>query len=140
MYNVKENVVHHMKKRGWSIATTSERSTIPVATLKNIVYGKNTDQRLTTLEKLANVFECSISDLIGETENIKEKRKVDQDLFRECLDSVESFLKNNNIRINKEKLTQVVDKIYSLVEKKKTKGLKYVIDDDTIEWILDNSK
>ncbi len=139
MVSVKEKVAQHMREKGWSIVTTAERSGVPAATIKSIIYGKSNNQKVTTLEKLAKVFECSISDLVEEAEGV-ENRRVDKELFKECLDAVELFLSQKNLEIRKEKLMMVVENLSSLLIKKKNKGLTYSIDDETIEWIIDNTK
>ena len=128
-----------MRERGWSIVTTAERSGVPAATIKSIIYGKSTSQRIVTLEKLAKVFECSISNLTEESDGIK-NRRFDKELFKECLDAVELFLRQKNLEIHKEKLMMVIENLSSLLIKKKNKGLAYSIDDETIEWIIDNTK
>jgi len=139
MVSVKEKVSQRMREKGWSIVTTAERSGVPAATIKSIIYGKSNNQKVTTLEKLAKVFECSISDLVEEAEGV-ENRRVDKELFKECLDAVELFLSQKNLEIRKEKLMMVVENLSSLLIKKKNKGLTYSIDDETIEWIIDNTK
>ena len=139
MVSVKEKVSQCMREKGWSIVTTAERSGVPAATIKSIIYGKSTSQRVVTLEKLAKVFECSISDLVEETDGT-ESRRVDKELFKECLDAVELFLRQKNLEIHKEKLMMVIENLSSLLIKKKNKGLAYSIDDETIEWIIDNTK
>lgn len=139
MVSVKEKVSQCMRAKGWSIVTTAERSGVPAATIKSIIYGKSNNQKVTTLEKLAKVFECSINDLVEEADGV-ENRKVDAELFKECLDAVELFLRKKNLEIRKEKLMMVIENLSSLLIKKKNKGLVYSIDDETIEWIIDNTK
>lgn len=57
MVSVKEKVSQCMREKGWSIVTTAERSGVPAATIKSIIYGKSTSQRVVTLEKLAKVLD-----------------------------------------------------------------------------------
>lgn len=140
MSGVREKISHHMREKGWSVVTTSERSGVPVATIKSIIYGKKpATQRITTLEKLAKVFDCTVNDLITE-ENVAEVKKLDVELFKECLDAVELYLKHKDLDLHKEKLMRVIESLSSLLLKKKIKNLPYAIDDDTIEWIIDNTK
>jgi transcriptional regulator with XRE-family HTH domain len=139
MVSVKEKLSQRMKEKGWSIVTTAERSGIPAATIKSIIYGKSNNQKVITLEKLAKVFGCSIDDLLEEGSK-GESERVNTELFKECLDAVELFLKQNNFEIRQEKLMMVVENLSSLLIKKKNKGLAYSIDDETIEWIIDNTK
>jgi DNA-binding Xre family transcriptional regulator len=140
MSSVKEKVSNHMKEKGWSIVTTSERSGVPAATIKSIIYGKSTAQKTSTLEKLAKVFECTVADLLAEENEKESKKKHDTELFKKCLDAVESFSRKKGLKLSKEKIMKVVESLSSLLLKKKNKNLPYSIDDVTIEWIVDNIK
>jgi len=145
MASAREKILQHIKTKGWSMITTAERAGIPHPTIKSIIYGKSNNQRIATLEKLAKVFGCSISDLVGDVvysndDKINPESKIDPELFKECLDAVEMFLKKKNLEIQKEKLMIALENLFSLFIKKKNKGLAYSIDDETIEWIIDNTK
>lgn len=137
MSGVKEKVAECIRKKGWSIVTTSERSGVPTATIKSIIYGHSTTPKTTTLEKLASVFECSVGDLIEEN-NSADFPKMDSELFKECIDAVELYSKKNKLTLHKDKMMKVIESLSSLMIKKKVKQLPYSIDDDTIEWIIDN--
>ncbi len=143
MSSVGPKVSHHMKEKGWSIVTTASRSGVPVATIKSIIYGKTVAQRISTLEKLAKAFGCTINDLVTEDEdNIerKPKRNFDAELFGECLEAVEEYLQQKNLNISKEKTLAITESLSSLLARKKAKKLSYSIDYDTIEWLLDNTR
>lgn len=132
-----KKVSNYIKEKGWSIPTISEKSGIPEATIKSIIYGKAKNQRISTLEKLAKVFGCSVNDLINEDlKNTDEK--LDVALFKECLDATDSFLKKTGQTLGKEKMMKTVESLCSLISKKKQKKTPYSIDDATIEWIIDN--
>lgn len=142
MSSVREKVLHHMKEKGWSIPTTAERSGVPVTTIKSILYGKSSTQRISTLEKLAKVFECSIDDLVAEEDKNKslEKQRLDKELFQKCLDAVESYMEEKSIRYDKDKMMKIIDSLFSLSLKKRSQKSSYEIDNATIEWIADNVK
>lgn len=130
-----------MKERGWSTVTTSERSGLPVVTIKSIIYGKSSGQRITTLEKLAKAFDCTVNDLITDTDAKESKNgQFNADLFKECLDAVEIYLEKKNLIYKKEKVMKVIENLSSLFSKKKNKNIPYTIDDDVIEWIINNTK
>jgi len=138
--SIKEKVSRHMKEKGWSIVTTSERSGVPAVTIKSIIYGKRSTQRISTLEKLAKVFECTIDDLIAEENENKvlDKKSLDKELFQQCLDAVESYIEENDLIYDKEKVAKIIDSLFSLLLKKKNQNSSYEIDNATIEWIADN--
>ena len=135
---VKENIIYQIKQKGWSIVTTSQRSGIPEVTIKSIIYGRKNNQRLTTLEKFAKAFGCSISDLIEdkpnqEGENNNEKN-FDQKLFNKASKNVEKYLSTKDINFDKSKTIKIIDAVYSLMQRKKSEE----VDDSMIEWIIES--
>jgi transcriptional regulator with XRE-family HTH domain len=140
--SIKEKVSLYMKEKGWSIPTTSERSGVPATTIKSIIYGNSSTHRISTLEKLAKVFDCTIDDLIVEESKNKplSNKSLDKELFQQCIDAVESFIENNKLKYDKEKVAKIIDGLFSLLHKKKNQNFSYEIDNATIEWIADNVK
>ena len=135
---VKENIIYQIKQKGWSIVTTSQRSGIPEVTIKSIIYGKKNNQRLTTLEKFAKAFGCSVSDLIadkpnqeGENNNAK---NFDQKLYNKASKKVEKYLSAKDINFDKSKTIKIIDAVYSLMKKQKTEEIDSVM----IEWIIES--
>lgn len=107
-------------------------------TIKSIVYGKEgSGHRTSTLEKLAKAFNCSVSSLVSE-DNDEKDQQVDTDLFKQCLDAVASYCERKEIVCERNKMMRVVENVVSLYSKKKAKNISYVIDDDTIEWLMGN--
>ena len=134
---VKENIIYQIKQKGWSIVTTSQRSGIPEVTIKSIIYGRKNNQRLTTLEKFAKAFGCSISDLIedkpnqeGENNNAK---NFDQKLYNKASKKVEKYLSTKDLTFDKSKTIKIIDAVYSLMKKQKTEEIDSVM----IEWIIE---
>jgi len=132
-----KKVKDYLEKKGWSIVTASEKSGIPLPTIKSIIYGKSVNQRIATLEKLAKAFDCSVGDLIDDNGDIGNE-KVDLELFKECLDAVETYLLKNSLEFSKDKTMKIIDSLFSLAFRKKKKNVPHLADDETIEWIIDN--
>jgi DNA-binding Xre family transcriptional regulator len=135
---VKENIIYQIKQKGWSIVTTSQRSGIPEVTIKSIIYGRKNNQKLTTLEKFAKAFGCSVSDLIadkpnqeGENNNAK---NFDQKLYNKASKKVEKYLSAKDINFDKSKTLKIIDAVYSLMKKQKTEEIDSVM----IEWIIES--
>jgi len=135
---VKENIIYQIKQKGWSIVTTSQRSGIPEVTIKSIIYGKSNNQKLTTLEKFAKAFGCSVSDLIADKPNQEDEnnndKNFDQKLFNKASKNVEKYLSTKDINFDKLKTIKIIDAVYSLMQRKKNKE----VDDSMIEWIIES--
>jgi len=134
---VKENIIYQIKQKGWSIVTTSQRSGIPEVTIKSIIYGKSNNQKLTTLEKFAKAFGCSVSDLIADKPNQEDEnnnaKNFDQKLFNKASKNVEKYLSTKDINFDKSKTIKIIDAVYSLMQRKKSEE----VDDSMIEWIIE---
>ena len=135
---VKENIIYQIKQKGWSIVTTSQRSGIPEVTIKSIIYGKSNNQKLTTLEKFAKAFGCSVSDLIADKPNQEDEnnnaKNFDQKLFNKASKNVEKYLSVKDLNFDKSKTLKIIDAVYSLMKKKKNEE----VDDSMIEWIIES--
>lgn len=135
---VKENIIYQIKQKGWSIVTTSQRSGIPEVTIKSIIYGKSNNQKLTTLEKFAKAFGCSVSDLIADKPNQEDEnnndKNFDQKLFNKASKNVEKYLSTKDINFDKSKTLKIIDAVYSLMQRKKNEE----VDDLMIEWIIES--
>ena len=134
---VKENIIYQIKQKGWSIVTTSQRSGIPEVTIKSIIYGKSNNQKLTTLEKFAKAFGCSVSDLIADKPNQEDEnnnaKNFDQKLFNKASKNVEKYLRAKDLNFDKSKTIKIIDAVYSLMKKQKTEEIDGVM----IEWIIE---
>ena len=139
MYITQKKVKTYIKEKGWSIITAAEKSGLPAATIKSIIYGKSPNQKISTLEKLAKAFDCQVSDLITDDE-VKQSsnEQIDRVLFKECLSAVELYLAQNNLNYSKQKIMKIIDSLFSLFIRKKKDNNPYVIDNATIAWIIDN--
>jgi DNA-binding Xre family transcriptional regulator len=139
---VKENVIYQIKKKGWSIVTASQRSGLPEITIKSIIYGKSNNQRLSTLEKLAKAFECSINELIDNKINQKDEKNnaknFDKKLHDKASNDVAKYLSTKGINFDNQKTVKLIAALYSLMIKSKNKEIKISIDEGMIEWIIDN--
>ena len=135
---VKENIIYQIKQKGWSIVTTSQRSGIPEVTIKSIIYGRKNNQRLTTLEKFAKAFGCSVSDLIADKPNQEDEnnnaKNFDQKLYNKASKKVEKYLSTKDINFDKSKTIKIIDAVYSLLKKQKTEEIDSVM----IEWIIES--
>jgi len=138
MHITQKKVKNYLEKKGWSIVTASEKSGLPIPTIKSIIYGKSVNQKITTLEKLAKAFDCNVSDLIEDDNDDIGSEKIDLGLFKECFDAVESYLVKNKLEFSKDKTMKIIDSLFSLAFRKKRKKSPYSTDDTTIEWIIDN--
>jgi DNA-binding Xre family transcriptional regulator len=91
---VKENVIYKIKKKGWSIVTTSQRSGLPEITIKSIIYGTTNSQRFSTLEKLAKAFECDVNELIDNKIHQEDEKIMLKILIKNYLTKPQMMLQN----------------------------------------------
>lgn len=134
---IADNVKNMMKKKGWTIVQTSQRSLVPQITIKSIIYGKSINPKLETLEKLAKAFDCSINELTQKHISIKTSNNnedFDLKLFNIASGEVEKYLTAKNINFEKNKTIKLINSVYSFMQTKKIKK----IDDEIIGWILNN--
>ncbi|MBQ8261468.1 MAG: helix-turn-helix domain-containing protein [Lachnospiraceae bacterium] len=66
-----------------SLSEVAEKSGVPLETVRNIYYGKVTDPKVSTAEKLARYFDISINCLIGKCQHSQEERNMLQ-YYRAC--------------------------------------------------------
>jgi len=132
---VASNVQNIMKKKGWTIVQTSQKSSVPQITIKSIIYGKSINPKLETLEKLAKAFDCNINELTQKHISIKTSNNNDDfdlKLFNIASGEVEKYLTNKKINFDKNKTIKLINSVYSLMQTKNNKK----IDDEMINWII----
>ncbi len=139
-----KKVSHYIKEKGWSIPTVSQKSGLSQSAIKKIIYGTAENQRMKTLEKLAEAFCCSVSDLITDNHQAalkqeKTKDKWNAELFKHCIDLIEARLKKRNINCDKQKVIFMIENLYSLLVKKESDKIQNLADNDLIDWIINNS-
>lgn len=61
----------------------AERCDLPIETIRNLYYGRTTDPKISTLAKIAKVFNISINCLIGQCQHTKEEKAILQ-YYRTC--------------------------------------------------------
>jgi transcriptional regulator with XRE-family HTH domain len=142
---VAKKVSHYIKEKGWSIPTLSKKSGLSQSAIKKIIYATSKNQRMETLEKLAAAFGCGISDLVTDNNHQtassqeKTKDKWNAELFKYCIDLIESRLQKRNINCDKQKAILIIENLYSLLIKKESDKIKGLADPDLIDWIINNS-
>ncbi len=133
---VGNNLIAKIKDKGWTIKSTAEKAKIPLPTINNILYGTS-EGSVSTLNKLAKALDCTVDDLVVDSE-VESKVGQDLELLKECLSIYDEYIKQKGLKFSREKSMKIVDNLVSLYSKKKEKGLDYKVDQDTIEWIIEN--
>lgn len=62
MNNIPLRIKAMMKEYKWSAPKLSERSGVPLPSLKSILHGQSKNPRKTTINALANAFNCEVSE------------------------------------------------------------------------------
>jgi len=70
--------IHNMSKE-----TLAEKCDLPLETIRNIYYGKTTDPKVSTVMKIAKVFNLSVNCLMGECQHTPDERAL-LNYYRAC--------------------------------------------------------
>jgi transcriptional regulator with XRE-family HTH domain len=72
-----------LKERGISLAEFAEMCDLPFETVKNVRYGKTTDPKVSTMDKMATALNMSINCLLGKCPHTPEERAIIEN-YRKC--------------------------------------------------------
>lgn len=70
---IKEQIMKLINSREWTIVELSEKSNVPLNTLKNILYGRTINTKIETLMAIAEAFDVSVDFLIGRKKYAEEE-------------------------------------------------------------------
>lgn len=73
-----------LRERKLTLSALSVQADLSEDTLRSIIYGKSQDIKLSTIIKIADVFECSIDDMIGHPIYTEEERSTISRMRRLC--------------------------------------------------------
>ena len=72
-----------MRERGWTKEMLAENSDLPVETIKNIIYEKTLDPKISTVLQIADAFNISINCLLGKCPHTPAEKVILRN-YREC--------------------------------------------------------
>lgn len=72
----KEAIRKELREKKLTLNALSVKADLSEDTLRSIIYGKSQDIKLSTIIKIADVFQCSIDDLIGRQFYTKEEHTI----------------------------------------------------------------
>lgn len=72
----KKTLRKELREKKLTLNALSAKADLSEDTLRSIIYGKSQDIKLSTIIKIADVFQCSIDDLIGRQFYTKEERTI----------------------------------------------------------------
>lgn len=136
--NIKENLKYYIEKKGWSLPKLAKKSEIPLDTLKGMLYRNSKGSRIFALVKLANILECTVEELVNPIKSWAEFSPRYTNIYNDCNTYVCAYLERKKILLDSNHLNKICFLLYSLIEKKHKKNIEYDIDDDIIEWLLEN--
>lgn len=71
MNELQMKIIYYKKKLGLKNKDISERTGLPVDTISRICTGKTRDPKYTTVKLIADAFDCSVDDLVGNDEAVE---------------------------------------------------------------------
>ena len=136
--NIREQIVNRAKEKNLSIMALEEKARINKGTANNIVHNKSLNPTIETLYAIAEVFECTVNDLIANPSDTNSQPPKDYELevslFWDTVECTLSNIKAKNIPMSMESTLSIIKQAYIFLLTKKNKK----IDKEFIEWLIDN--
>ena len=86
MNNIANIIKFKLQQKQWSVAELSRNAEVPIKTLQNILYAGKINVTIQTALKLADVFDCSLDELIDRSQIINHsKQSKEDDVFNQKL-------------------------------------------------------
>lgn len=140
---IKVQILNRIEGKNLSISSLEKKAQLSPNTIRNIIYGTSKNPGIKLLAAIAEVLECSIDELLGET-TINEKKITTPaieyttlvvELFDEVVNVVENYIKINKVTIPFETFLFFIKEsyIFSLIKNNKKVSTNF------IEWLIENN-
>ena len=137
---LQQQIKKRIENKHISIYALEKKAGLKASAVQNILQGKSRRPGADTLQAIAQVLDCTVSDLIGEalpsTTHKSSYDSLDYKLYIEILEVLNSECKKKKIDFNKMQILQIADEVYNYCV---TGGLKE-IDQHFIQWLISRYK
>ena len=148
---LQDQISTRMKDRKLSARSVEKMAGLRSSAVSNILAGKSLNPSIGTLFSIANIFGCSIDELVGNksyiekednypvhTKPIQNKLEVNypwnESLYHDALNTTEKIVMQKNIVLNSEKMLRLIREIYLY----SLKAHENTVDKKFAQWIIDN--
>ncbi|NRA89556.1 MAG: helix-turn-helix transcriptional regulator [Simkaniaceae bacterium] len=136
MTNLKNNLNVLLDKNNLSVSEAERLAGLRISALRNILRGQSKNPSVEILSKLAALFQCSISELMGESIDIKNKHfqtQIDNfEFFVDFSNFVKTFCEEKHVMLSYKKFSNIQSESYDYTVENKLKTM----DKNFTKWLL----
>lgn len=141
---ISNTIKQKAKENGLSINRLEQNAGLKKGTVYNILLGRSKNPGIYTIQQLAIVLNCSVSDLFENkldtevsTINFSQNDDWDSVLYIKCLSYLVNTAKAKNISLSKQKAFALTDEIYLYSLKGELKTMMNKVDQNFSNWLLE---
>lgn len=143
--NLRSQIRSRIEAMGSNVRALERKAGLNIGTVNNILIGTSSNPTAETLKAIADVFDCSVDELLGrKVKNSDDKDtslkhfkeyKWNPELYTSIIEELNKQIKNRNLTISSDQVIGMINEIY-LYSLKKDKEL---VDEALVEWLLDKT-
>ena len=143
--NLRSQIRSRIEAMGSNVRALERKAGLNIGTVNNILIGTSSNPTAETLKAIADVFDCSVDELLGrKVKHLGDKDtslkafkeyKWSPELYTSIIEELNRQIKNRNLAISSDQVIAMINEIY-LYSLKKDKEL---IDVALVEWLLDKT-
>lgn len=142
---LQKRIKNYLDITGLSVSALERKAGLKINVARNILRGQSKKPTAETLQAIANVMECSVSDLLGvKKESFKSDMRPPFDgtplleypqLLKESLHAILKMTEDNNYKLTLRQTLLILEEVYTYTIKKEPPK----IDLDFIEWFIEKT-
>ncbi|MGC8483796.1 MAG: helix-turn-helix domain-containing protein [Thermodesulfobium sp.] len=139
---LQRRIKNYLDATGLSVSALERKAGLKLNVARNILRGQSKKPTAETLQAIANVMGCTVSDLLGvKMETFKSDIRPPSDgtplleapeVLDEALHAILEVIKNNNYKMTVRQTLLILEEVYSYTLKKTPPK----IDKDFVEWFV----
>ena len=138
-----QNQIHtRMEQKNLNARELERKAGLKISAVNNILTGKSNNPGIEALSAIARWLECSVDELIGNSDintiKSKNKNKIahewNPELYKHCLDEVQNYIKSIKATTTGEQLLYFVKEAYLY----SIEGNNNKADSRFIKWLIDS--
>lgn len=125
--DIADHLKEKMNEKGLSVHALEKQANLKRGAIQNIIYGRSRNPGIEILRTVAQVLNCSVSELIGEDNTVAKSSSVtplpaqpldsppvswNSELYLKCYKKVEELLEKKNHPLPTHQLLKYVEEVY----------------------------
>jgi len=135
MEALKNNILLLMSAQNLTAYGITKKSNLKIATIQNILYGKSKNPTIGVLKELAKALNCSVADLIDDTQTVREflDDQWDARLYFSIVSYLGEIFSERNKNLSYKEIQKIIKEVYEYSFQNNSKKA----DKAFCRWILD---